>query len=71
MDSNKWLHTVWFQTTESKHFSCPKGKSKESTEEKKEVLKKYYGIVGNEKSLDNIHEMLLIPLLACRNPKYS
>lgn len=55
MNSNKCLQTVWLQTTESKHFSCPKGKSKESTAEKKEAFKNHCGIVWNEKSLDNIH----------------
>lgn len=50
MDSNKWLHPVWFQTTESKYFCCPSGKSKgNAVENKREVFQQHCGIVQNLK----------------------
>jgi len=48
--------TLYGFRLQSKHFSCPKGKSKESAELKKRTfLKKYGGVVWKEKSLDNMY----------------
>lgn len=43
MDSHKWPHTAWFQTTEPKHLSYPKGKSNESAELKRSLQEVFWG----------------------------